>query len=159
MRYLLLLLCACGPLSEIKGVTPCGLEYRGEYPLGGDVVGYDLPLLTRLESLSVQFDLVSCKKLKGVGVWVRTAGKDGFWDEYGDGKLRAGQAFCNSLQPRIEIAASTPTVVLHELHHIEQGCLAPLPVDPGLDEAHADWIRSGVDERMIQAADAFKEQP
>lgn len=40
--------------------------------------------------------------------------------------------------------AAWQTAFAHEAVHLAQGCDAPLPVDPGWNEAHANWVRDGL---------------
>lgn len=152
-KILPILLCACGPQVFVTPleVTECGLLYRGGWETGAPVPEVDFGMLTRLEQLTIEHGLADCKKLRGINVWVRPQA----WDLYGDEQYRAGSAYCNEIHPRIEIAADTPEVMVHELHHIEQRCEAVAPIDKGTDAHHADWIRTGTFQRIDDAQKEF----
>lgn len=160
MRFLTfsLLLLACGPAHRAVAcigdmcTTECGLTLKGSFETGKQRPDFDIGMLVRLEQLAIEYGLGACADFEGYSVWVR----EDNWDLYRDGNWRAGSTYCNLLAPRIEFTARYPEVVLHELHHVQQRCVATPPLDPGVDASHADWVRSGVYKKIEAASEDFK---
>jgi hypothetical protein len=142
---LLVLLAACGSTKEF---TPCGLGIRGEFGTGAPVPSFSLEKVSYLERLAIEYNLVECKQLRGYHLDVRTEGN---WDLYHDGHYRAGSTYCNILDPRIEASVLSPWVIIHEMHHVAQGCESPPPTDDGTDFMHSDWFRTGAYDRIRAA--------
>lgn len=107
--------------------------------------GWDEDKLAYIEYLTINAKLVTCEQIRGNSLYLHATA----WDVYGDEQFRAGSAYCNTFFGQyIEAALNYPAVIAHELHHIAQGCDAPLPVDTDADADHADWHRSGAFEAI-----------
>lgn len=155
MRFLpLLLMLSCAGMPTVY-TTTCGLEFRGEVSTG--VLGtLNAEEVQFLETTAISLGLVNCEQLRGYGIYTHPTK----WREWNDpeGFYRSGSAFCNNVLPRIEVDQRYPAVILHEVHHIAQGCWSPFPIDQGEDETHADWTRTGARKAIEQGTILFTEK-
>lgn len=146
MRFLTLsvLLAGCGYYPDAPWETVCGMRYVGGEGPYAPVKDFTQENVQQIESWAIEAGLVSCKKIKGIALVVHANGP---WTIYPETFMRSGATYCNTMFPRIEIAApffsDKSNAIAHELHHIEQGCNLIAPVDEGLDGYHGDWDRSG----------------
>lgn len=138
---LIFLLFACSSCASAPSyfTTTCGMEYHGDYDDGTSRL--DADEIQMLENAAVEAGLVKCSQIKRYALWSHRKSfqvpfdPPEFW--------RAGSTWCNEVAPRVELAEGTPHVLLHELVHVTQGCVSPLPVDEGLDLMHSNWNRDG----------------
>lgn len=143
MRYLAaLLFLSCGPWNFKQFNTACGMNYLGD-GAGNDVPGFTRERINTLESWAIEAGLATCEKLKGYNILIRPGG---VWRLHEDEYFRSGSTYCNDIFPRIEVAAPFFGIggnsIIHEMHHVQQRCAPPMPIDPGMNLYHSDWIRS-----------------
>jgi hypothetical protein len=106
-------------------------------------------LTTSLEALSAALDPrlqdpdAVCNRLSGYTL--RTHTPQNWIDSWG--RDISGETYCRA---RVIVVGVNPgqdwreTALAHELVHAGQQCNSPAPIDPGLDESHANWLRDGI---------------
>lgn len=93
-----------------------------------------------------------CESLDGYSLFIHPEEK---WDCDKNGECVAGRSFC--VERRVEVATPIEAYslryssLIHEIAHLVQDCKAPMPIDPGQDEAHADWNRDGIYDAIEKA--------
>lgn len=159
----ILALAACAPLPPL-GSNTCGVLLGGdaEHPGPGTLTYAALQSRTdaALDASSTSTDmrflepLDLCQKLVGFRVMTRSTPDfpDPFGRMNGDRPLLiSGYTECRSKT----IVVGTPegsdwrqSSLVHEFIHVFQDCEAELPVDPGTNEAHANWLRDRIFESI-----------
>ena len=161
MKYLVLLLLAgCTPaattgISPTLFRSPCGLDIRG-YTDGGvhelwtqaSVAAFEDRILDEFQFIGdARFKRKAnvCKLLNGWQIWLHP---QGCWVD------RWGREVCGLTDCLYKLSqvGAIPGLndgpdrgsLAHELAHAVQRCSPVLPVDPDLDEDHANWTRDGI---------------
>lgn len=60
-----------------------------------------------------------------------------------------GCSFCPSNSVIINNGRPEFSSISHEMFHILQGCVTAQPNDPGQDDYHSDWERTGVNAKLL----------
>lgn len=148
MKYIaLLLLTGCMPVAPTLFESRCGLAFKGDFEGKPEQLDptFDLEELQTSEDMSIAYGLVKCEQMRGYSVFTRP----GSWYPPGWDRKVAGTAYCNHLfGAHIVLSTAHNHVLLHELHHVAQGCDAPNPIDEGADDSHSNWYRTGAYERI-----------
>lgn len=152
MRLALLLFASgCGVVSQnpVFCQTPCGLSIAA----ANRKPQFSCEDYAKLEAAAVaSIPLPICAAFRGAMAWempefstvvggVNAAG----WTECDHSRFlfHTGNGYLfkdDFSHPR----AVWQTAFAHEAVHLAQGCDAPLPVDEGWTEAHANWVRDGL---------------
>lgn len=147
----LLLLAGCGAATQnpFFCATPCGLHIAA----ANHQPQFSCEDYTKLEAAIVkEIPLPVCRSFKGVMAWEMP----GFSSNIG-GVNASGWTECSLARFSFHTGngylfkddfsrprAVWQTAFAHEAVHVAQGCEAPLPVDEGWTEAHANWVRDGL---------------
>ena len=151
MRLAFLLMAGCGAAVQSPAFcqTPCGLSIAA----ANRQPQFSCEDYTKLEAAIVkEIPLPVCRSLKGVMAWEMP----GFSSNIG-GVNASGWTECSLARFSFHTGngylfkddfsrprAVWQTAFAHEAVHVAQGCEAPLPVDEGWTEAHANWVRDGL---------------
>lgn len=155
--------CAPPPPPGTIYTTRCGMNYRGLIGTHEPAPRWSETIIQDLEDRAVETFASDangakmnqheiCESLEGYSLFIHAEPK---WDCGPKGECVAGRSFC--LERRVEVATPIEAYslryssLIHEIAHLVQDCKAPLPIDPGLDEAHADWDRDGIYDAIDKA--------
>lgn len=151
MRLALLLLAGCGTATQNPYFcqTPCGLHIAA----ANHQPQFSCEDYAKLERAMVEtIPLPICRAVKNQMAWempgfsskvggVNAAG----WTEchYNRFSFHTGNGYLFK-DDYSRTRAVWQTAFAHEAVHMAQNCEAPLPVDEGWDEGHANWVRDGL---------------
>ena len=147
--------------------TPCGLsvaaENREPQFACDDYVRTERALVAAVPSLPV------CRARRGSIAWelpgfTSTLGgrKVSGWTECDMNRFmfHTGDGYIFEDRDPAFLRRGWDTAFAHEAVHLAQGCRAPLPVDEGWDEGHANWVRDGLFDAVDRAnREAASEAP
>jgi hypothetical protein len=169
VRLLLITLSlACCAASEPATfcTTPCGLsvaaENRKPQFACDDYVRVESALVAEVPSLPV------CRALRGSVAWelpgftsVLGSRKVSGWTECNLSRFmfHTGDGFIYEDRDPAFLRRGWNTAFAHEALHLAQGCRAPLPVDEGWDEGHANWVRDGLFDAVERANEGAAWKP
>lgn len=136
----LLVLAGCGPQARVMCQTMCGLSIATQQTQRFSCEEYRL--VEEAALADAHMPPSACQTFRGATAWelpgdMSTLGgiKVAGWTEchlrrlfFHTGLLEDNRRLWN-------------TAFVHELIHLAQHCAAPLPIDPGADEQHANWMR------------------
>lgn len=149
-------LTALALLSGCGEQTRCGMYYVGAedgQPLNE---GWDFESIQTVEDRVIDsfsrivrqpgFDSSSvCSSLDGVVLQIKRTAR---WT-ISDGRLASGEFDCNKLM-LVGQHADGPRMssIAHEIAHVVQKCVSPLPIDLNRDAEHSNWTRDGIVEAI-----------
>lgn len=153
MRYLILLLCACGPVyPDATCETYCGMVFVGGFARSAQYgPGYpqwnchafqvieDGVILNFPKANDLRFER-TCEALSGWKVRMDTLPSP-----------YAGLTDCDLKLTTIDFHPPDASPLTHELAHAVQNCSPNPCAHPGIDDAHACWQENGIS-AVIDAA-------
>ncbi len=148
------LLVACGstePNTRVFCTTPCGLSIAAA---NGSPQWQCEDYAALEQELIAQTKLPVCRANKGSVAWempgfstVVGGIKASGWTECNLDRImfHTGDGFVFSdRDARYMRRGPEDSAFTHELVHLAQGCVSPLPVDEGSNEGHSNWRRDGL---------------
>lgn len=146
MRYALLIFAfSCGDrpsVTEVGCTTRFGMRIAGP----GGAIAYSCEEYGAVEELLASKTSLPVWNAVNGAMTIELPGDDSLGS---DGRRLSGWAQCDyrliNVHNKDGTAHVWQTAYAHEVMHLAQGCWSPPPVDPGKDEAHANWVRDGID--------------